>query len=196
MRQLPRCQFQLSSAGERRMQQQAFSMTPGRPKNSSMSLLGGSDIQLLIGCEYFPFLTTRCLWGDESMLWGSEQRAGKVRVGSQQRQHAPDRIWRWQAHCERLAASMPWRKVFWSQWGCLHVLYCTRCGTHFQARHLDQCWFHPDPIQFSPTGPGETCQHAVDKCNLHILFSGYFSLSFKRCPAVPCAYGQSTDASS
>ncbi|KAK9818472.1 hypothetical protein WJX74_007363 [Apatococcus lobatus] len=83
-----------------------------------------------------------------------QQRAGRVRVGSQQRQHVPDRIWRWQAHCERLAGSMPWRKVFWSQWGCLHVLHCSACSTHFQARHLNQCWFHPDPIQSSSTGPG------------------------------------------
>ncbi|KAK9865141.1 hypothetical protein WJX84_009432 [Apatococcus fuscideae] len=59
-----------------------------------------------------------------------------------------------EAHCERLAGSLPWRKVFWSQWGCLHVLHCSRCGTHFQARHLNQCWWHPDPIQFSSTGPG------------------------------------------
>ena len=91
---------------------------------------------------------------DQHGVWGSEQRAGRVRVGSQQKQHVPDRIWRWQAHCERLAGSMPWRKVFWSQWGCLHVLHCSCCSTHFQARHLNQCWFHPDPIQFCSTGPG------------------------------------------
>lgn len=40
-------------------------------------------------------------------------------------------------------APLSWRQLYWFVWGYVVVLYCQRCCSHFPARQLHQCSYHP-----------------------------------------------------
>lgn len=111
---------------------------------------------MLLSCRQYklPLHEPDQAWDLQTFL--AQQRTA---TNKQQQKHKPDQHQQphgtqqeqaldQQPH-EQQQEPSSWRELYWLVWGYVVVMYCQRCCSHFPARLLHQCSYHPLPAVFT-----------------------------------------------